>query len=257
MVKITAVIITQNEARNIGRCLQSLQDIADEVVVVDSGSTDATEQICASFNVRFTPHPWEGYDGQKNFADTLASHDWILSIDADEALSPALQTSLRDFKNGSPADNEVFSVCRLNNYCGSWIHHCGWYPDEKVRLWRKGVASWDGVVHEEIRYDRPVIKKRLAGDLLHYTYYSVADHASRQVKYATLAAQKAHQQGRKCRRCTLALKPLWTFLRNYIFKGGFLDGRAGFLVCKMSAFYTLVKYAKLNELSNKPLNSQN
>lgn len=250
MNSISAVIITQNEERNIERCLKSLQGVADEVVVVDSGSNDATESICKKFGARFLHHDWAGYSEQKNHANTLASGEWILSIDADEALSDQLRESLLALKNGTMDEDAAYGFNRLSNYCGSWIRHCGWYPDTKIRLWKKDACSWDGVVHEELRFAKPTKSVHLQGNLLHYTYYSVSDHAARQVRYAALAAQKAHQQGKKCGCGALLFKPLWNFLRNYLFKGGFLDGKAGFLVCKMSAFYTLVKYAKLRELNN-------
>lgn len=250
MDRISAIIITQNEGRNIGRCITSLKGVADEVVVVDSGSTDDTENICRELGTTFQHHDWEGYSGQKNYAETLATGSWILSIDADEALSEELRESLLLLKTSEPSSETVYSFCRLTNYCGHWIRHCGWYPDEKVRLWRKGTCEWDGVVHEELKYHRTVKQIRLQGDLLHYSYYSVEEHAARQVKYATLAAQKAHEQGKRSPAGALVVKPLWTFLRGYIFKGGFLDGRAGFVVCRMAAFYTLVKYAILRELKN-------
>lgn len=250
MNKLSAVIITQNEERNISRCIDSLQGVVDEIVVVDSGSKDKTEQICHEKSVIFQYHEWAGYSGQKNYAETLASGDWILSIDADEALSPELKESILKVKHFQNDGDTVFSFCRLNNYCGSWIKHCGWYPDEKIRIWHKGAAEWDGVVHEELNI-KASHRVCLHGSLLHYTYYSVADHAARQVKYANLAAQKAFDQGKKCPMGGLIIKPAFTFFRNYILKGGFLDGRAGFLVCRMSAFYTFVKYAKLKELNNR------
>ncbi len=251
MDRISAVIITQNEERNIARCLASLQDVADEVVVVDSGSTDRTEEICRQDGARFQHHDWEGYAGQKNYAEGLATGAWILSIDADEALSDPLRQALLQLKAGNPDPDEVFSCCRLTNYCGHWIHHCGWYPDEKIRLWHKGLCRWDGLVHEELQFQQPVRRQRLTGDLLHYSYYSIDELAARQVKYATLAAQKAHAQGRKSPTGALVLKPLWTFLRNYLFKGGFLDGPAGYQICRMTAFYTLIKYTKMRQLNRK------
>jgi len=250
MNHISAVIITLNEERNILRCIESLQGIADEIVVVDSGSTDDTQSRVLSQGVQFVFHPWEGYAEQKNFAEKLASHDWILSLDADEALSQPLQNSLQHLKSRPMTPDTVYSFRRLNNYCGTWIHHCGWYPDEKVRLWHRGVCHWDGLVHEELRYLVPVQQLRLDGSLLHYTYRSVADHAARQQRYALLAAQKAFSAGRHSHCGDLLTRPLWTFLRNYLFKGGFLDGRAGFMVCSMSAFYTFLKYARLRELQH-------
>lgn len=255
MNKLSAIIITQNEERNICRCLDSLRDIADEIIVVDSGSTDHTEQICSAHGVTFVYHPWAGYSEQKNYAETLASGDWILSIDADEALSPTLRQSILEIKQQPQAKNTVFSVCRRTNYCGHWINHCGWYPDEKIRLWPRGTCQWQGVVHEELNFTRPMQRQRLTGDLEHYSYYSIAELASRQVKYATLAADKAHEQRKRCPMGALAVKPAWTFFRNYILRLGFLDGRAGFTVCRMTAFYTFIKYARLKELGNKNINN--
>ena len=250
MNRLSAVIIAQDEARNIGRCLASLQGVVDEIIVVDSGSTDATESICLQHGARFVSHPWQGYAEQKNYADSLATNPWILSIDADEALSDELRASLSQLMRRDLSADRVFSMRRLNNYCGTWIHHSGWYPDEKVRLWHNGCCSWDGLVHETLVFAQPVTTERLQGHLLHYTYYSVQDHAARQVRYAGLAAEKAFRQGRRASCCSLWIKPFWTFLRNYLFKGGFLDGRAGFQVCKMSAFYSFLKQSRLRELMN-------
>lgn len=147
MEGISAVIITQNEERNIVRCLRSLQGIADEVVVVDSGSTDQTESLCRAAGARFISHPWESYSAQKNFADSQATQPWTLSLDADEALSPALRQSLLQLKQRGMDCGTAYAFNRLSNYCGSWIKHCGWYPDRKTRLWPTGAAEWDGVVH--------------------------------------------------------------------------------------------------------------
>ena len=259
-MEITAVIITQDEERNIGRCLESLKGVADEIVVVDSGSTDRTEALCREAGARFVSHPWEGYSGQKNYANSLATHPWILSIDADEALSPTLRESLLALKHSSintlSHSHIHYAFNRLNNYCGHWIHHSGWYPDRKPRLFHRDAYEWDGTVHEELRpknsqfslipgSTRNLNSQFLKGDLLHYTYYDVGDHAARQIKYATLAAQKAFEQGKRAHRTDLWLKPAWTFLRNYLFRLGFLDGHAGFLVCRMAAFYTFLKYAHL------------
>lgn len=251
MDKISAIIITLNEERNIGRCLDSLQAVADEVIVVDSGSTDRTEAICRQAGVRFVHHDWAGYDGQKNFANSLAAHPWTLSIDADEALSTELRSSLLRMKEQGFAANTAYSVNRLTNYCGRWIHHCGWYPDARIRLWPTGTATWDGEVHEELTFNTQLSILNLKGDLHHYSYYSVAEHAQRTARYATLAGEKAFRQGRR-HTGGIALKTAWTFLRSYILRLGFLDGRAGYTVCKISSFYTLIKYARLRELSQQP-----
>ena len=249
--KISAVIITQNEERNIGRCLESLRGIVDETVVVDSGSTDETKEICEKYEARFMHHDWKDYADQKNYANSLVSHEWTLSIDADEALSDKLRESISELKKAGLDGNCTYSMARLNNYCGSWIRHSGWYPDEKVRLWPSGACRWEGLVHEELKYAKAMENRKLEGDLLHYSYYSIEEHASRQVKYATLAAQKAHEQGKRCGKATLRAKTAWTFIRNYVLKGGFRDGEAGYTVCRMAAFYTLIKYTKLRELNKK------
>ena len=149
---LTAVIITKNEEFNISRCLQSLKDVADEIVVVDSFSTDSTEEICKSFNVRFVQQEWLGYSEQKNFANSLASNDWIFSIDADEVLSDELKKSILELKNKNISDDNVFSMNRLTNYCGHWIRHCGWYPDRKIRIWNRKVGKWQGEIHETIEF---------------------------------------------------------------------------------------------------------
>ena len=253
MDHISAIIITLNEQRNILRCLQSLAGVADEIIVVDSGSTDATPDICRQAGVRFLHHDWEGYDRQKNFANSLASRPWTLSIDADEALSAELRESLTRMKQQGLAPGTVYSVNRLTNYCGRWIRHCGWYPDARIRLWQTGTASWNGEVHEELLFSSPVTQATLKGDLLHYSYYSVAEHAQRTVKYATMAGEKAFHQGQRYNG-GLALKTLWTFLRCYLLRLGLLDGKAGYTVSKISSFYTLIKYARLRELTLQEAN---
>lgn len=252
MDKITAVIITLNEERNIDRCLESLRGVADEVVVVDSGSTDDTETICRAAGVHFEHHDWAGYSAQKNYANSLAAHPWLLSIDADEALSTELRATLLSLKEEGFEKGTVYSVNRLNNYGGQWIHHCGWYPDSRVRLWENSTAVWGGLVHEELHYAMHVKYKKLKGDLLHYSFYSLEDFSQRQIHYASLAARKAHEAGKKTSALGVWLRPGWTFFRNYILKGGFLDGHNGYIICRMSAFYTFLKYAQLRELSHLP-----
>lgn len=251
-MKISAVIITHNEERNIGRCLQSLQGVVDEIVVVDSGSTDRTQQICTDAGAQFVSHPWEGYSKQKNFANDLATGDWILSIDADEALSPNLSASLREIKQGTPNPKMVYGFNRLTNYCGHWIHHSGWYPDRCTRLWARGVAHWEGLIHEELRYTDTVKHVTLKGDLLHYSYYTISEHQHRMAHYASLSAEQSFARGKKCGVASLVFRPTWTFIRSYILKGGFRDGSAGFTVCRLSSTYTLVKYATLYNLSHAP-----
>lgn len=248
---ISAIIITKNEERNIERCIESLKGVADEVVVVDSGSTDQTEAICRKTGVRFEYHKWEGYANQKNYANSLATNQWILSIDADETLSDTLKDSILKLKQKKPSSNVVYAVKRLNSYCGQWIKHGGWYPDLKVRLWKNGSAHWDGAVHEDLNFDHPVQTVLLEGDLLHYTYNSFEEFAERQISYAKLAAQKAFEKGKRCRLLTPYIHPRWTFLRNYLLKGGIFDGVAGYTISRMSAYYTFMKYTLLLEMQKE------
>ena len=244
---LSAVIITKNEGRNIGRCLESLQGVADKVIVVDSGSTDGTEEICRRAGVRFEHHDWEGFSGQKNYANSLATGDWILSIDADEALSEELKGCIIAMKNNPPDDSTVFDMNRMTNYCGHWIRHCGWYPDWCCRLWRNGKARWEGIIHEVLVFDGDVKHERMAGDMHHYSYYSVGEHVARIAHYAPLSAEKDFERGKRCGVAAIVLRPVWTFIRSYFIKGGLLDGWAGFTVCRLSAMYTFVKYAELYE----------
>ena len=197
MNQLTAVIITFNEERNIARCLQSIHTIADEVVVVDSLSTDRTQEICEQFGVRFVSHAWEGYAMQKNYAHTLASHDLILSMDADEALSEELIASIAEVKKQN-VEHKVFSMNRLMNYCGTWIHHGGWYPETKIRIFDRRYAEWENLkVHEVLNYPADFEVVHLKGDILHYSYYTVEEHQRQFDKFATLWAEGAYERGKK------------------------------------------------------------
>ena len=249
MAILTAVIITHNEQRNIGRCLKALQGIVTEVVVVDSGSTDQTETICRQYGAHFYTHPWEGYAHQKNYAESLATGDWILSLDADEAVGDKLRESIVALLAKGPREGEVYSMNRLTNFCGTWIRHCGWYPDTKVRIWKRNTARWVGDVHEQLDFATPVKTVHLKGDLLHYSYYTLDQLATRQKDYYLLAAQEAYAQGKRCRQTALWMRPLWRFVRDYLIRGGFLDGEAGYTVCRMNAHYTFMKYATLRAKS--------
>lgn len=244
MNQLTAVIITYNEERNIARCLQSIHTIADEVVVVDSLSTDRTQEICGQFGVRFVSHPWEGYAPQKNYAHTLASHDLILSMDADEALSEELIASIAEVKK-QDVEHKVFSMNRLMNYCGTWIHHGGWYPETKIRIFDRRYAEWENLkVHEVLKYPADFQVVHLKGDILHYSYYTVEEHQRQFDKFATLWAEGAYERGKKVTMARAYLHAFWRFVRDYIFKAGFLDGRYGWIIAKINADNVLQKYKK-------------
>lgn len=232
MNKISVILITMNEERNISRCLDSVVPIADEIIVVDSFSTDATEEICSRYNVRFVSHAWEGYTGSKNFADSLASHDLILSIDGDEVLSETLVESIKALKEREIADNEVFAMHRLNNYCGRWIKGCGLYPDTKVRIWRKGFAHWEGLIHEWLVYEQTPKVNLLKGDLLHYSWTTPEGFRKQYFHFAELGAQSYFERGKKTGVLPWLFSPFINFIRTYLFKGGFLYGRTGFSICR-------------------------
>ena len=245
-IPLSLVIITHNEEKNIERCLNSAQSIVDEIVVVDSYSTDATRVICEAYKVRFFQHPFEGFMQQKNYALEQASHSYILSLDADEVLSPALLASIKTIKENWKYD--AYAMNRLNNYCGQWIHHCGWYPDAKVRLFDKRKAKWGaGEIHEKIVLHADGTKGELSGDLLHYTYTSISEHVQRMNRYTDSMSKLAFEQGKRSHILKIALSPIFNFIKKYIFKLGFLDGYYGFVVCVMAAYYSFLKYTKLYE----------
>jgi glycosyltransferase involved in cell wall biosynthesis len=244
MPELSVVIITLNEEKNIARCITSVKEVADEVLVVDSLSADRTGEICRSLGATFVLHAWEGYSGQKNFANSIATHDHILSIDADEALSEELRKSILEIK--TKWENDGYEMNRLTNYCGSWIRHGSWYPDRKLRLFDRRKAAWKGEIHENL--DLKGRKGFLKGDLLHYSYYSVSDHVRQANHFTDLVAAEAFSRGKKAGILKVLLSPCIKFLRDYIFLLGFLDGYHGFLVCRVSAWATFLKYTKLRQL---------
>lgn len=250
MPKLSVIIITFNEERNIGRCLKSIQEIADEVVVVDSFSTDATPAICSQFeHVKFVQQEWKGYSATKNYANALASNDWILSLDADEAPSATLLESIKKMKTGNELSTCSFN--RMTNYCGTWIRHSAWYPDVKIRIFDRRYTQWTGSIHEQLEiYPQPKII-HLKGDLLHYSYYTIAEHYKQADKFSSLAAQHLFEKKKRTNSVQVVLKPLAKFLRNYFIKLGILDGRSGFTVCRIAAYETYLKYYKLLQLQRK------
>lgn len=242
MNRLTATIITLNEEHNLPRALASLQDIADEIVVVDSGSIDRTCEVARQHRALVLSRAWSGYGDQKNFAAEHATNDWILSIDADEELSPELRESLGAWKAVPPAA-AVYEFARRVWYLGAWIKHSGWYPDYTSRLYRHDVTRFVGSVHESLEYGGQV--GRLKGDLYHYTVRSFEEHVARVNRYTTLAAEQMFSAGRRRWRVDMVVAPPWTWLRSFVIRGGFLDGRRGWLIARMAARYTYLKYRKL------------
>ena len=243
MEKISVVILTYNEERNIKRCIESVLAVADEIVVVDSMSVDKTPEICRSYNVRFFQHPFQGYIEQKNYATRLATNELILSMDADEALSDELVESILQVKQQRKFDG--YTMNRLTNYCGKWIHHSGWYPDTKLRLVDRSKGQWAGVnPHDKFEMNEGAVN-HLRGDLFHYSYYTFDEHKAQIRKFADISAQSLHKNGVKSDLAKIIYKPIARFLRAYIVKAGFLDGREGWTIARMTAWASYLRYSQL------------
>lgn len=248
MPPISAVIITFNEERNIERCLKSLEGVVDEIVVLDSFSQDKTEEICKKYRVHFFQHTFDGHIQQKNRAITHARFPHVLSLDADEALDSTLRDSILRAKEDF--GKAGFYMNRLTNYCGHWVRHCGWYPDRKLRLWDSRKGKWGGInPHDKFElFDGDKDTLYLKGDILHYSFYSIEDHY-RQVNYFTTISAKAYfENGKKAPFYKLIVNPAVKFIGQYFFKFGFLDGRAGYLISRISSYATYLKYRKLRDL---------
>jgi glycosyltransferase involved in cell wall biosynthesis len=243
MPRISATIVACNEADNLERALHSLA-CADEIVLVDSGSTDQTPAIAARLGARVINQPWQGYAAQKNFATGHAQHDWILSLDADEELDAQAQAAIGEWKSSQPAA-DGYRFARRARYLGRWILHSGWYPDYKVRLFNRQKARWEGkYVHESVK-----VKGRVAtmpGEILHYTCDTLKEHLERIELYTDLAAQEMLEQGETVNFLKRWFDPLWVFLHTYFFRLGVLDGHQGFLIASMAAHYVRRKYAKVS-----------
>lgn len=247
MVKLSAVIITFNEDKKIERCLHSLQGIADEIVVVDSFSTDRTKEICLANNVRFIEQEFLGYIEQKNFAITQTSYDHVISLDGDEALSPELRDNILKLKLDWIHDG--YYVNRFNNFCGQWIKHSDWYPDRKLRLFKKGKGSWQGInPHDSFKLQNETSSARIKGDLLHWNYASYEEFNLKTDTFSTISARAYHKLGIKAPVWKIVLNPTWAFIKAYFLRLGFLDGFNGFVICIQTANITFLKYSKLREL---------
>lgn len=250
MPKISAVIITYNEEDFIEKCLASLEGVVDEIVVVDSFSTDSTEEICKKYNVKFIKHPFQGFCDQKNYALTFASHKYILSLDADEALSEELRESILKVKNDWKYDG--YKMSRRNFYCGKWIRFSEWYPDRQLRLFYTDHGSWGELnIHEKFILSKGAKIGRLKGDLLHWAFSSRQDHIDKMRKYSKIGAEEFHRAGRKANAFTPYIHSAWGFFRTYFVKGGILDGPTGFRLCCLYAKSAYNKYRMLRILNKK------
>lgn len=242
--KISVVVITFNEERNIGRCLTSVKTVADEIVVVDSHSKDKTRHIALELGATVVEHDFEGYIEQKNWALTQASHEVVLSLDADEALDEELAKSILAVKNNF--DKDGYIVNRLTNYCGTWIRHGKWYPDKKLRLWIKDKGKWGGLnPHDKLELRGGSNTAELKGHLLHYSFYSFEEHLQQIHRFTDIASRAAFIKGKKASVINLIANPVARFVAGYVFRLGFLDGKAGFTIARYSAYAKFLKYKKL------------
>jgi glycosyltransferase involved in cell wall biosynthesis len=243
--KLTVTVITRDEAANIAAALESVR-WADEIVVVDSESTDDTVAIARRYTDKVIVNPWPGYVAQKNFAAAAASHDWILSIDADERVSPKLAEEIGAVLDGRPAAG--YRIPRVTFHLGRWIRSTDWYPDYQLRLYDRRRGRWTGrLVHESVAVDGEVAK--LSGELQHYAYRDLGHHVQTMDRYTTLAAQQMFEDGRRASWIDILITPRLTFFRNYILRGGFRDGMVGLVISALNAYYVGLKFAKLWELT--------
>jgi glycosyltransferase involved in cell wall biosynthesis len=251
--KLSVTVITKNEAARIGDALSSVS-WADEIVVVDSGSTDDTVAIAGRFTPRVVVRPWRGYVAQKNEAASLATHDWVLSLDADERVTPELADEIRATLSSTPP-HSAYRIPRVTWHLGRWIRSTDWYPDHQTRLYNRRTAEWTGrYVHEAVSARGSI--GELRSELQHFAYDGVADHLETMDRYTGYAARQMAEAGRRAGLLQIAGHPPLAFLRNYIVRGGYRDGTAGLIVSAMNAYYVFLKFAKLWELQHAPANEE-
>ena len=245
MPPITVTVITKNEAEALADALRSVS-WADELIVIDAESTDDTVKIARQFTDRVYVRPWPGYIAQKNHAASLASHDWIFSLDADERVTPALAEEIGSMMRTEPSAGG-FRMPRVSFYFDKWIRTTDMYPDYQLRLYDRRKAKWDGMfVHESVRTEAPVAY--LKSELQHHPYRNLSEHLIRMDRYTTLAAQQMHAQGQRATWAQLFFHPRFAFVRNYFLKGGFRDGKAGLVISLVNSYYVCLKFAKLWEI---------
>jgi len=245
MSRFSVCTITLNEEQDLPRALGSVKGVADEIVVVDCGSTDRTQQIAREHGAAVFERAWTGYEEQWNFAAACAANEWIFVLAADEELSPELRAALLEWKQQEPKF-PVYEMARRAWYLGAWIKHCGWYPDYQRRLYRRDLARFSGIIHEVLRFEGQ--PGRLRGDLLHYTMSSFADHEDKVERYTTLAARQMYEAGKRSWRAAMWLAAPWTCFSTFVLRGGFLDGYRGWLISRMAARGTWLKFKKLGKL---------
>ena len=247
---LSVVIIAFNEEKNIGRCIDSVSTIAEEIIVLDSFSEDHTVEIAKQKGALVTQVKFKGYVNQKNDALQLASNNFILSLDADETLSKELILSILNIKKN--AQLAAYSMNRCTNYCGHFLKHGSWYPDRKIRLFDKRVAIWGGNdPHDTVLLEKGVETSHLKGDILHFSYGSIEEHINQNNRFSTIAAQTLLKRRIRFLWAKIIINPFWAFIYGYIFRLGFLDGFYGFVVAINVGHYTFMKYSKLWQLKKK------
>ncbi len=248
-MEISAVIITFNEEKRLEPALKSLAGLVSEIIVVDSFSTDNTVRLAKKYTNKVFQRKWTDYSDQKNYANTRASFPWILSLDADERISPELREEILEVKKEEP-ECDGFLIPRQVYYLGKWIRHSGWYPDRKLRLFRKDRARWEGeFVHERLVIEGKI--QKLNGSIHHFTYRNISEHLDRINKFSELGAQKLYAKRKKCRWHHLVFMPFLRFMKSFFWRAGFLDGYPGFIVSVLNGYSIFLRYAKLREIWKK------
>jgi glycosyltransferase involved in cell wall biosynthesis len=254
MQPLSVVIITYNEEENIARCLDSVRSLADEVIVVDSYSTDNTVDIARSMGAVVYREKFRGYIGQKNLAMQLASYNYILSLDADEALDSQLAAAIMEEKK--TLVHRAYSMNRCTRYCGHFIRHGLWYPDRKIRLFDRRIARWGGLnPHDKIQMDKGYPVHHLPGDILHYSFNTPEDLVWQNNRLSSIAATSLYNIGVRSSWYKLVVRPAWAFVNGYILRGGFLDGADGFTIAVNTSHQVFLKYSKLAKMEK--LNRRN
>ncbi|MBY0535850.1 MAG: glycosyltransferase family 2 protein [Chitinophagaceae bacterium] len=244
---LSVVIITFNEEKNIERCLASVKGWVDEIIVLDSFSTDATVSIATEMGAKISQQKFAGYIEQKNDALNLATGDWVLCLDADEAIDEQLKASILQAIQQEKV--LAFKMNRCTNYCGKFIKHGSWYPDRKLRLFKRELGKWGGInPHDEIIMSNAEAPSLLQGAILHYSYNTLEEHIQQNNKFSTISALAYYNRGKKASWFKMIVNPCWAFLHGYIFKAGFLDGFEGYVIAKNVAHLTFLKYYKLYAL---------
>ena len=247
MIKLSGVIITFNEEKNIEKCLKSLVPVVDEIVVVDSFSTDNTKSICSKYNVKFIEQKFLGYIEQKNFALSQTTNSYVVSLDGDEALSEQLQKSIIALK--SKWNYSGYYCNRYNNFCGQWIKYSDWYPNKKLRVFDKRKGLWEGInPHDHVELNGNEKTGFIKGDILHWTYQTYSEFNKKTEYFSSIAAQAYFEKGKKAPFWKICFNPTWAFFKSYFLRLGFLDGVNGLVICVQTANITFLKYTKLREL---------